>query len=116
MLASIIASTVPFLIGYNAYTGISELINIQQGYFSKEAFIGSIGILSAAGLFFLSRKSASETNVYEAPADAYNLAYNQGFDDGRSQRKISKTVFTPAKAYVEDEKLFEETYTRWPKK
>ena len=49
---------------------------------------------------------------FAAEKDAYMLAYNQGFDDARSQRKISKTIYIPEKAYQEDEKLFGDTYRR----
>lgn len=53
-----------------------------------------------------------EHEEYEAEKDAYMLAYNQGFDDARSQRRVKKTTYTPQTAYTEDEKLFEDTYRR----
>ena len=57
-------------------------------------------------------EEASKKLKFESPATAYNLAYNQGFDDGRSQRRVTRTVYSPDTAYLEDEKLFDETYRR----
>lgn len=57
-------------------------------------------------------EEASKKLKFETPQNAYNLAYNQGFDDGRSQRRVTRTVYSPDTAYMEDEKLFDETYRR----
>jgi hypothetical protein len=60
----------------------------------------------------ITAEEASKKLKFETPANAYNLAYNQGFDDGRSQKRVSRMVYTPDTAYVEDEKLFQDTFRR----
>ena len=60
----------------------------------------------------ISPEDAAKKVKFESPQNAYLLAYNQGFDDGRSQRRVSRTIFAPDKSYSEDEKLFEETFRR----
>lgn len=60
----------------------------------------------------ISPEDAAKKLKFESPENAYILAYNQGFDDGRSQRRVSRMVFAPDKSYSEDEKLFEDTFRR----